>query len=152
MPEKNMRSLNEDIRNLLLEGKVTTQEGICTTMESLGHPVNQSKISRLLRKIGAVKSKNEKGQIVYRLPQEPAPPTLACQLSSLIMSITFNETNIIVCTSPGSAQLIARILDHKKDEVEILGTIAGDNAIFIAPKSINKIATSVDKIRELLFE
>ena len=151
MPEKTKRSLTEDLRSLLLEGKVTTQEGICTTLESRGHAVNQSKVSRLLRKVGAVKSKNEKGQIVYRLPQEPAPPTTASQLSSLIMGVTSNEVNIIVYTSPGSAQLIARILDHNKGKVDILGTIAGDDAIFIAPKSVKTIDASIDKIRALLF-
>ena len=67
--------LVDDLRRLLIEGKVATQEDVCAALESLGHPVNQSKVSRLLRKIGAVKSKNEQGQIVYRLPLEPAPPT-----------------------------------------------------------------------------
>ena len=151
MPKKDKQDLIEDMRSILLEGKVTTQEGICSTLETMGHTVNQSKVSRLLRKVGAVKSKNEKGQIVYRLPQEPAPPTTSSQLSSLIIGITSNEVNVIVYTSPGSAQLIARILDHNKDKVDILGTLAGDDCIFIAPKSTNTIDITVEKIRELLF-
>lgn len=148
--KKSQHSLSDDMRTLLIEGKVTTQEGICTALETLGHAVNQSKVSRLLRKIGAVKSKNEKDQIVYRLPLEPAPPTTSSQLSSLIMEVVANEATIIVYTSPGSAQLIARILDYHKKEIQILGTIAGDDAIFIAPKSIEKIETSVSEIRKLL--
>lgn len=61
-------SVSDDLRTLLSEGKVTTQEDICTALEKLGHAINQSKVSRLLRKLSAVKSKNELGQIVYRLP------------------------------------------------------------------------------------
>lgn len=143
-------TLNNDLRKLLIEGKVTTQEAICATLTDLGHNINQSKVSRLLRKVGAVKSKNEQGQIVYRLPHEPAPPTMSCELSTLIIDITSNETTIIVYTSPGAAQLIARVLDYHKVKIGILGTIAGDDAIFIAPQSIKKIHASVDNIKNIL--
>ncbi|MDQ2993413.1 MAG: ArgR family transcriptional regulator [Pseudomonadota bacterium] len=145
-------ALIDDLRRLLIEGKVATQEEVCAALESLGHPVNQSKVSRLLRKIGAVKSKNEHGQIVYRLQLEPAPPTTTSQLSSLIIDVDANETIIVVYTSPGSAQLIARILDYHKKEIQILATIAGDDAIFVAPTSIKSISQSVSAIRKLLFE
>lgn len=149
--EKANQRLIEDMRTILLQGKVTTQDGICASMVEHGHTVNQSKVSRLLRKIGAVKTKNERGEIVYRLPHEPAPPTTSCQLSSLIIDVVANEVNIIVYTSPGSAQLIARILDYNKDHIDILGTIAGDDAVFIAPASTKEIHYSIKKIRELLF-
>lgn len=144
-------TLIDELRRLLLEGTVTTQEDICMSLESLGHVVNQSKVSRLLRKIGAIKSKNEHGQIVYRLPHEPAPPTTNSQLSTLIIDISANETTIIVYTSPGSAQLIARIIDYHKRDLQVLGTIAGDDAIFIAPKSIKTIDSSINAIKKLLF-
>lgn len=148
MPMK--KTLSEDLRKLLIEGKVTTQEAICTNLTEIGHNINQSKISRLLRKFGAVKSKNAQGQIVYRLPHEPAPPTMSCQLSSLIIDVTSNETTIIVYTNPGSAQLIARVLDYHKETIQILGTIAGDDSIFIAPLSIKKIQFSVESIKNIL--
>lgn len=144
-------SLTEDLRRLLLEGKVATQEDVCSALEKLGHEVNQSKVSRLLRKIGAVKSKNEQGQIVYRLPLEPAPATPNSQLSSLIIDVVANEVTIVVYTSPGSAQLIARILDYHKKKIQILATIAGDDAIFVAPRSIKTIEFSAKEIRKLLF-
>jgi len=141
-------SLMEDLRNLLVTGKATTQEEICTALQNAGHPINQSKVSRLLRKIGAVKSKNESGHIVYRLPLEPAPPTLSSDLASLIMEIDANETLIVVYTSPGAAQLLARIFDYHKKKFQILGTIAGDDAIFIAPKSVKKIGEIIQDMNQ----
>lgn len=144
-------SVTVDLRALLSEGKVTTQEDICNALEKLGHVINQSKVSRLLRKLGAVKSKNELGQIVYRLPMEPAPPTISSKLSTLLIDVSANETTIIVTTSPGAGQLIARILDYHKSNLDILGTIAGDDTVFVAPKSITTIDRVVKKIREMLF-
>jgi len=149
MPSK--FELIDDLRRLLIEGKVATQEEVCEALETLGHSVNQSKISRLLRKVGAVKSKNEQGQIVYRLPIEPAPPTTSSQLSSLIVDVDANEYMIIVYTCPGAAQVVARLLDHHKKSMQILATLAGDDTIFVAPKSINNIAYSVKEIKKLLF-
>ncbi len=150
-PSEARMALSDDLRKLLHEGTVGTQEEICAGLEALGHIINQSKVSRLLRKIGAVKSKNERGEIVYHLPFEPAPPTISNQLSDLIVDVASNEVTIIVYTSPGSAQLIARILDYHKDQIQIIGTLAGDDSIFVAPKSIKNIAHSVKEIRKLLF-
>ena len=144
-------SLIEDFRLLLLEGRVTTQDDICAALQAKGHLVNQSKISRLIRKLDAIKSKNEFGQIVYRLGREPAPPTTTTQLSNLIIDVVANETIIIVNTSPGAAQLIARVLDYHKDKIQIIGTIAGDDSIFIAPASIKMINDSLREIKNLLF-
>ncbi len=144
------QQLLQDLRELLREGAITKQEEICAELQAKGHQVNQSKISRLIRKLNAMKSKNELGQIVYRLAREPAPPTTSSQLSSLIINIIANETTIVVNTSPGAAQLVARVLDYHKDKLDILGTIAGDDSIFIAPMSIQSIEHSLNIIRQLL--
>ncbi len=143
-------TLIEDLKKLLFDGHAATQELICRELATHHPSINQSKVSRLLRKIGAVKSRNEQGEIVYRLPHEPAPPAIASELSSLVMDIVANENNIMVYTSPGSAQLIARIIDHHRQSLTILGTIAGDDTLLVIPTSISTIKESVSAIRELL--
>jgi len=40
---------------------------------------------------------------------------------------------VVIHTSPGAAQLIARLLDSLGKAEGILGTIAGDDTIFITP-------------------
>lgn len=143
--------LLDDLRQVLSEGKVDTQEDICEALQQKGHTINQSKVSRLLRKIGAIKSKDEQGQIVYRLPHEPAPPTMLDPLSSVVIDLVANETTIIVYTSPGSGQLIARLIDYHRKKLQILGTIAGDDTVLIAPKSINNKDETIEGLKELLF-
>ena len=150
-PHKMSRhALIEDLRALLFEGEVNSQEAICDVLANKGHDINQSKVSRLLRKIGAVKSKNEKGEIVYHLPFEPAPPTLQSDLASLVIDVVCNESLIIVNTSPGAAQLLARVIDYHKKSLEVLASIAGDDTIFIAPCSTKTIKTTKDAISKLL--
>jgi transcriptional regulator of arginine metabolism len=147
----NHLELVDALKVLLLEGGVTSQEGICEQLEASGYAVNQSKVSRLLRKVGAIKTKNEHGQVVYRLPHEPAPPQLSDTIASLVISIMRNETTIVVNTSPGSAQLVARVIDYHKKELDVLAALAGDDTIFIAPNSNKAIQKSMDALKQLLF-
>ncbi len=143
--------LVEDLRSLLLSRKATSQEDICAKLEKLGHDINQSKVSRLLRKVGAIKVINSKGVTVYSLPKEPGPPSTTTILQDLITDISCNEALIVILTSPGSASMIARILDHHEFSVKILGTIAGDDTIFVTPISMQKTKKLFAEIKALLF-
>lgn len=142
------RSLINDLKSILLQGVTATQETICMALEANGHQVNQSKVSRLLRNINAIKSKNDRGEMVYRLPHDVAPPSINTTLAELIVEIISNESLIIVKTSPGSASLIARIIDDKK--CQVIGTIAGDDTIFVAPQSVKDIQITRDLLCDFL--
>jgi transcriptional regulator of arginine metabolism len=144
------QTLGDALRALLMGRKASTQEDICSALEKLGYEINQSKASRLLRKVGAIKVVNEKGQTVYSLPREPAPPSMNTSLRSLILDIVSNETLVVIFTSPGSASMVARVLDYNQITTEILGTIAGDDTIFVAPKSIKDTQKLTGEIKALL--
>lgn len=138
------------LRDLLHAGSTSTQDEICAQLIAQGYAVNQSKISRMLRKIGAVKAKNEHNQVVYCLPKEPAPPSAMSSLGNLVVNIVANEMVIILHTSPGSASLIARMLDYNHEKAGILGTVAGDDTILVLPKSIHKTEETLNNIKFLL--
>jgi len=112
--------------------------------------ISQSKISRMLSKFGAVRTRNARQEMVYCLPAELGVPTAKSPLRQLVIDIEYNEVMIIIRTSPGAAQLIARLLDSLSKSDGVLGTIAGDDTIFIAPTNVGKIAETIVKL-ELLF-
>lgn len=150
---KSQRSqLSQDLRHLLSSGQGSTQAALCQLLVAQGHPMTQSKISRLLRQIGAVKSKNESGHVVYHLPKEPAPPSADSTLDHLVLNVSHNGNLVVVHTSPGSASLLARMIDHHAENLGTLGQIAGDDTIFVAPVHIDEIEQVVEKIRNLLFK
>lgn len=141
----------ESLRRLLQNGEASTQDEIVTQLRRRGFDVTQSTVSRALRKIGAIKVFNEGGETVYRLPDESVapPPTIQAGLGDLVREITHNRMMIVIHTSPGSASLVARHLDHARPG-GILGTIAGDDTIFVAPASARGIKATVQEIRESL--
>ena len=119
---------------LLKEEKFSSQGEIVQALSDLGfRNINQSKVSRMLTKFGAVRTRNAKMEMVYCLPVELGVPTTSSPLKNLVLDIDYNSALMVIHTSPGAAQLIARMLDSLGKAEGILGTIAGDDTIFITP-------------------
>ena len=135
------------IHKLLQQGSAETQEDICQHLQGQGLDVNQVRISRILHKLGAVKMLDQ-GKMVYRLPPELLNISSKNSLAQFVLEITHNEYMIVISGAPGSAQLLARLLDAHKD-LGILGTVAGDDTIFIVPKSVKDIAALTKKVTQL---
>lgn len=138
------------LKQLLSTGAAGTQDEIKHALQQQGILLTQSKISRLLRKLGAIKITNQQGESVYSLPPNPRIPLTSSSLSQLIVDIIANETLIIIHTNPGSASLIGGLLDHQIAELGILGTVAGDDTVFVVPKSIHKINEALLAIKKRL--
>ena len=105
----------------------------------------------MLSKFGAVRTRNARQEMVYCLPAEMGVPTAKSPLRQLVIDIMHNEMMIIIRTSPGAAQLIARLLDSLGKADGVLGTIAGDDTIFIAPAKISEIDVTLERVR-ILFD
>ncbi|NYS31424.1 MULTISPECIES: transcriptional regulator ArgR [unclassified Pantoea] len=117
---------------LLKEEKFSSQGEIVQALQDEGFEnINQSKVSRMLTKFGAVRTRNARMEMVYCLPAELGVPTTTSPLKNLVLDIDYNDALVVIHTSPGAAQLIARMLDSLGKSHGILGTIAGDDTIFI---------------------
>ncbi|BEU04690.1 arginine repressor [Agarivorans sp. OAG1] len=137
-------------KSLLKEERFGSQAEIVTALQEQGFEnINQSKVSRMLSKFGAVRTRNAKMEMVYCLPAELGVPTVSSQLKILVLEMDFNDALIVIHTSPGAAQLIARLLDSLGKAEGILGTIAGDDTIFITPTRQVDIADVFQSVKEL---
>lgn len=113
--------------------------------------VTQSTISRDLRKIGAIKAVDASGSTVYRLAEDlGAGPTVSQRsLKGHLVDIQHNGSMIVLHTTVGSASMVARHLDTIKPD-GVMGTLAGDDTIFVAPTSLKKIDAIVRTLTEEL--
>ncbi|GAA5189998.1 transcriptional regulator ArgR [Ferrimonas gelatinilytica] len=137
-------------KSLLKEERFGSQGEIVTALQAAGFSsINQSKVSRMLSKFGAVRTRNAKQEMVYCLPAELGVPTANAQLRNLVLDVDHNGSMIVVRTSPGAAQLIARLLDSMGKAEGILGTIAGDDTIFIAPSATDNLGETLAMVKEL---
>jgi len=138
------------LRKLLSNGDLSTQEELAVELSEQKFKVTQSTISRDLRKLGAVKAQDPAGRTVYRLPDDLSSPAMISgnSFAGLLVNVQHNGSLIVINTTPGSASLVARQLDQTRPE-GILGTIAGDDTIFVAPVSSRKIEQTVEAISAL---
>ena len=149
--QQKQEALVQAFKDLLKQEQFGSQGEIVDALKLQGFDnISQSKISRMLSKFGAVRTRNARQDMVYCLPAELGVPTAKSPLRQLVLDIEHNEMMIIIRTSPGAAQLIARLLDSLSKSDGVLGTIAGDDTIFIAPTNVGKILQTIEKL-ELLF-
>ncbi|OOF35644.1 transcriptional regulator ArgR [Rodentibacter heidelbergensis] len=145
-----MDNLTKVFKELLSQERFSSQSEIVEALKNQGFPgINQSKVSRMLSKFGAVRARNTKMEMVYCLPNELSVPTTSSPLKNLVLDIDHNEFLVVIKTTPGAAQLIARLLDSIGKPGGILGTIAGDDTIFVTPTRVTAISTLIDRIQDL---
>ncbi|KJF94869.1 arginine repressor [Photobacterium angustum] len=135
---------------ILKEEKFSSQGEIVDTLKAQGFDnINQSKVSRMLTKFGAVRTRNAKMEMVYCLPVELGVPTTSSPLKDLVMDVGYNSALVVIHTGPGAAQVIARLLDSLGKAEGILGVVAGDDTIFITPTSSITAEELYDSVCEL---
>ena len=81
-------SLLQAFKDLLRQEKFGSQSEIVTELQKLGfHSINQSKVSRMLTKVGAVRTRNTRMEMVYCLPTDLTVPQAASSLKDLVLDI-----------------------------------------------------------------
>jgi len=132
------------VRKLIQSGEIATQEDLRGALEKQGMSINQATLSRDLAELGARRVRLKEGGTVYEIPEEQAVVS-TLNLESLVADITSNGNMVVVRTSPGAASAIALMIDAAKLK-DVLGTIAGDDTVFVAPRSAQKAGRLADSL------
>ena len=124
------------IADLIRGQQLASQDELAERLSGLGFAVTQATISRDLEQLGAVKVRRD-GHLSYALPDQVRDtngPRLAAVFRDWVRSIDTAGNLVIMKTPPGSAHLIGVALDQSTI-AEIVGTICGDDTIFVACRS-----------------
>lgn len=124
------------IADLIRGNTLSSQEELADRLGSLGFAVTQATISRDLEQLGAVKVRRH-GQLSYALPDVATAgfsPRVASVFRDWVRSVEAAANLVVIKTPPGSAHLVGVALDNSEIN-EIVGTICGDDTIFIACRS-----------------
>ena len=134
--------------SLIKAGVVHTQSDLVKLLKKAGFAVTQATASRDLEEVGAVRSRNENGELVYQIgaSSDGAISKSMPLPSDLILSVESSGNLAVVRTPPGGAQFLASSLDNSGIK-SIIGTIAGDDTVLVVAKKSNGGA---DLAKELL--
>lgn len=130
----------ETLKMLISSKELGSQEEVLEALAHEGFKLTQATLSRDMKQLKVAKAANVEGKYVYVLPNNAmyrrvsTPRTAADMLrSSGFVSINFSGNMGVIRTRPGYASSIAYNIDNGNIQ-EILGTIAGDDTIFIVIK------------------
>jgi transcriptional regulator of arginine metabolism len=126
------------IADMLRNDAPHSAEELAAQLTQAGFEVNQADVARDLEQIGAVKVQRD-GKLTYALPERHAARNRSAERLQRIFaewaqSVDTSGNMIVVRTPPGSAHLVGLAIDQAKFP-EVVGTIAGDDAVFIAVRT-----------------
>lgn len=113
--------------------------------------INQSKVSRILSHLGAVRTRNARKETVYCLPEELKVPSIDSPLASLVTDIDYNDAMVVIKTTPAAAQIVARLMDSMGKPDGILGCVGGDDTIFVIPTRATSVEHLYTMLRDLFY-
>jgi transcriptional regulator of arginine metabolism len=142
-PDRRRRAL----ARLLRAGRAGTQEELLAALRADGLAATQATLSRDLARLGARRVSLPQGGARYELPPE-GDPAVAPGLGPLVADVACNGSLVVVRTHPGSAPAVARAVDLARLP-DVLGTIAGDDTVFVAPAQSKRARALAARVRAL---
>ena len=141
---------NEIIR-IISSADIETQEELASELRKNGFNVTQATVSRDIRELRLIKSPSKNGGFKYAKPERhevAVSERLTRILTDSLVNADSSGNIIVVKTLSGSANVAAEALDNL-GWPEILGTIAGDNTIFIVTRNETDTSEITGRIRKL---
>lgn len=134
------------ILRILRDTPVRKQEELVRLLRREGHEVTQSSVSRDLRELGVLKAAGR-----YLPPVEAGTRVNSDfdMLRQFVRSLaTAGPSLIVLKTTVGAAQSVAAAID-KAEWPEVVGTLSGDDTIFLATDTSRAQAQAVARLREV---
>lgn len=144
----NKQSRQAAIKQIITHQVVASQEELCQALRKAGFDVAQATLSRDMKELGIARVNTAEG-VRYIPHVESEERRLTSFVGYEIESVDANESLIVVKTLPGRAQGVAEIIDSMHHPA-ILGTLAGDNTIFVTPASVSRIEEVLRLLRGLM--
>ncbi|MGH9897565.1 MAG: arginine repressor [Pyrinomonadaceae bacterium] len=136
---KEKESRQQKILQLINKRAIGTQQELMRELKRAGFPATQSRVSRALEELGVVKAGGK-----YVLPQAPQ----GADAQGLLELVTAGDFLVVARCLMGLASAVAVKIDDAKIE-EIVGTLAGEDTIFVAVANRKAQRIVIKKIWEL---
>lgn len=146
------------IRNIITNHKIRSQEELLTRLTELGYELTQATLSRDLKqlKVGRIPSNEGFSYVVSENLISSGTGTKLSPVAYGFLGIEFSGNMVVIKTLPAYSHTIADAID-KAEMNEVLGTIAGNDTVFVVvrdrmkPKQIRKaFVEAIPELKERL--
>lgn len=139
------------IAALIEKYQIGTQEELAEKLREAGFNVTQATVSRDIRQMNLKKASVNGEKSCYIMLKEEAPLTGAygSALKESLVSVDIAMNLLVLKTHPGMAMAVAAAVDALHFG-EIVGTIAGDDTVMVAIRSVEEAQAVQKKFQEML--
>lgn len=141
---------HEAILTLIGENNIETQQDLTVALASVGFDVTQATVSRDIKELRLLKKLNSEGRYVYTPHTtgngEGVSDKMSIILKQSIVSVDYALNTIVIKTLAGMAQGAASVIDAMQFP-ECLGSLAGDDTIFVTARSEEAAQKLCKKLR-----
>ena len=151
--EEEMRyARREKILELIQNHDISTQEKLAAMLKDEGFEVTQATVSRDIKELKLIKTVRKNGRSCYSIPDDkdhPSEKRFSTILRETVQSLTPAENIIVIKTLSGCAGAAAEAIDNV-DLKATVGTLAGDNTIFLVVDSTENVPAVMAQFSEIL--
>jgi len=141
------------ILELIKDYDIETQDALIEKLRDSGYEVTQATISRDIRELKLIKVMTSDNRLKYAVIPKENPRTVVKYnniLLETVNSIDYAQNIAVLKTHSGMAQAAAAAVDAMKYD-KIVGSIAGDDTIFVVFRTDLDAKEFSDKLSKLLF-
>ncbi len=140
------------ILDIIGEYPIETQDELLNRLKADGFKATQATISRDIKDLRLVKTLGSDGKYRYVSASKNSTDmrtNFSSLFSSSVNSIDFAQNIVVIKTLSGMAQAVCAALDSI-DYQAVVGTIAGDDTIFIACRSAELALSLTEDLKKLV--
>lgn len=143
---------HEAIIDLVNNQDINTQEEIMENLQKQGFKVTQATVSRDIKELRIFKALGKDGKYRYSTGGRNALDKTSgfeSLFASSVEEVDSAENIVVIKTMTGMAQAVCMSLDNIDFE-NIVGTIAGDDTIFVLCRNLKATEEMLNKFRKLI--
>ena len=146
------RARQQLILDIIRDNQVETQEMLQKLLEDNGFAVTQATVSRDIKELKLLKTQSASGAYKYVAPSKSSDSgniSYSNILAHALVSIDYAMNDVVVKCHVGTAQAACAAIDSM-DFPTIVGTLAGDDTIFIITRNESQAELLARRLRDYM--
>lgn len=137
------------ILKIISSQEVETQEQLGMLLEQAGCNTTQATVSRDMRELKIYKGTSGSGINCYYSPECENPPEYSSVFAHAVLSLDYAMNTVVIKCRAGLANAACVVLDEQNFGF-VVGTIAGDDTIFVLTRTENHAVQLMELLRKMM--
>lgn len=147
----NKRQRQALILSIITEGEVETQQELQILLKERGCRTTQATVSRDMREMHIAKRMSENGVSSYFSDAVGKTPEYNSIFAQAVISLDYAMNTVVIKCRAGLANAACAVLDEQQFGF-VVGTIAGDDTIFVLTRTENSAVQLIELLRRMMSE